>query len=75
MAFALESVRRVRLMSLVGDFATCIERSEGPITRRGNLSVVIPSHCSGLTFEAALERTLPRGFIMDSVGSDDVFER
>lgn len=82
-------VRRVRLMSLMGDFATCTERSEGPVTRRGNmfetrrpygplgahglsflvetgqgrararvpmLLFVIPSHCSGLTFEAALER-------------------
>ena len=138
MALALEPVRRVRLMSLVGDFATCTERSEGPVTRRGNmfemrrpyaplgahglsflvetgqgrararglfdflshghpdhfggldavvgrlrrararvpmLLFVIPSHCSGLTFEAALEQAFPRGFIMDSVGSDYVFER
>ena len=75
MALSLEPVRRVRLMSLVGDFATCTERSEGPVTRRGNMSVVIPSHCSGLTFEAALEQAFPRGFIMDSVGSDYVFER
>jgi hypothetical protein len=92
MAFALEPVRRVRLMSLVGDFATCTERSEGPVARRGNMFemrrpsaplgahglsflVVIPSHCSGLTFEAALEQAFPRGFIMDSVGSDYAFER
>lgn len=39
------------------------------------LLCVIPSHCSGLTFEAALEQAFPRGFIMDSVGSDYVFER
>ena len=38
-------------------------------------ALVIPSHCSGLTFEAALEQAFPRGFIMDSVGSDYVFER
>lgn len=138
MALLLEPVRRVRLMSLVGDFATCTERSEGPVTRRGNMfetrrpygplgahglsflvetvynaieltgerrvhavvggfhlcgaprariastvrdlrrlapRFVIPSHCSGLTFEAALEQAFPRGFIMDSVGSDYVFER
>jgi metal-dependent hydrolase (beta-lactamase superfamily II) len=163
MALALEPVRRVRLMSLMGDFATSTERSEGPVTRRGNmfatrqadaalgahglsflvetgrgrararglfdfglrsdaldqnldyfgtdvaslhalflshghpdhfggldavvarlrrararvpmLLFVIPSHCSGLTFEAALEQAFPRGFIMDSVGSDYVFER
>jgi len=37
MALSLEPVRRVRLMSLVGDFATCTERSEGPVTRRGNM--------------------------------------
>ena len=61
MALSLEPVRRVRLMSLVGDFAIC--------------TGVIPSHCSGLTFEAALEQAFPRGFIMDSVGSDYVFER
>ena len=90
MALSLEPVRRVRLMSLVGDFATCTERSEGPVTRRGNmfetrrpygplgahgLLFLVPSHCSGLTFEAALEQAFPRGFIMDSVGSDYVFER
>jgi 7,8-dihydropterin-6-yl-methyl-4-(beta-D-ribofuranosyl)aminobenzene 5'-phosphate synthase len=34
-----------------------------------------PRTCSGLTFEAALEQAFPRGFIMDSVGSDYVFER
>jgi hypothetical protein len=73
MTLSLEPVRRIRLMSLVGDFATCTERSEGPVTRRGNMFV--PSHCSGLTFEAALEQAFPRGFIMDSVGSDYVFER
>jgi hypothetical protein len=88
MALALEPVRRVRLMSLVGDFATCTERSEGPVTRRGNMFEMrrpyaplaahglSPSHCcSGLTFEAALEQAFPRGFITDSVGSDYVLER
>ena len=88
MAPALEPVRRVRLMSLVGDFATCTDRSEGPVTRRGNVLEMrrpyaplgapglSPSHCcSRLTFEAALEQAFPRGFITDSAGSDYVFER
>ncbi|PYM11710.1 MAG: hypothetical protein DMD81_26130 [Candidatus Rokuibacteriota bacterium] len=34
---ALEPVDRVRLTSLAGDFATCTERSRGPVRRRGNM--------------------------------------
>jgi len=30
---------------------------------------VIPSHCSGLEFEAALGQAFPRGFALDSVGT------
>ena len=87
MALALDPVRRVRLTSLTGDFATCTERGEGPVTGRGNMFEMrrpyasfgahglSPSHCSGLTCEAALEQAFSRGFIMDSVGSDYVFER
>jgi hypothetical protein len=30
---------------------------------------VIPSHCSGLEFEAALMRAFPRGCAIDSVGT------
>jgi len=33
----LEPVDRVRLTSLAGDFATCTERSRGPIRRLGNM--------------------------------------
>jgi 7,8-dihydropterin-6-yl-methyl-4-(beta-D-ribofuranosyl)aminobenzene 5'-phosphate synthase len=31
---------------------------------------IFPSHCSGLEFEAALQRAFPRGFILDSVGTE-----
>jgi 7,8-dihydropterin-6-yl-methyl-4-(beta-D-ribofuranosyl)aminobenzene 5'-phosphate synthase len=31
---------------------------------------VIPSHCSGLEFEAALREAFPRGFALDSVGTE-----
>ena len=31
---------------------------------------VIPSHCSGLEFEAALRQAFPRGFALDSVGTE-----
>jgi 7,8-dihydropterin-6-yl-methyl-4-(beta-D-ribofuranosyl)aminobenzene 5'-phosphate synthase len=37
MSLRLEPVRRVRLTSLAGDFASCTERSRGPILRRGNM--------------------------------------
>ena len=30
---------------------------------------MIPSHCSGLEFEAALGQAFPRGFALDSVGT------
>src|SRR5215468_11985836 len=33
----LEPVRAVRLLSLSGDFATCTERSVGPVRRLGNM--------------------------------------
>src|SRR5437899_8740560 len=33
----LEPVTRVRLTSLAGDFASCIERSQGPVRRLGNM--------------------------------------
>lgn len=33
----LEPVDRVRLLSLAGDFATCTERSQGPVRRLGNM--------------------------------------
>ena len=33
----LEAVDRVRLLSLAGDFATCTERSRGPVRRLGNM--------------------------------------
>jgi 7,8-dihydropterin-6-yl-methyl-4-(beta-D-ribofuranosyl)aminobenzene 5'-phosphate synthase len=31
---------------------------------------LFPSHCSGLEFEAALQRAFPRGFALDSVGTE-----
>lgn len=31
---------------------------------------IFPSHCSGLEFEAALQQAFPRGFILDSVGTE-----
>ena len=43
--------------------------------RRLKPRFIVPSHCSGLTFEGALEQAFPKGFILDSVGSDYVFER
>ena len=66
--------------ALVGGFHLCgASRARIASTirdlRRVAPRFVIPSHCSGLTFEAALEQAFPRGFIMDSVGSDYVFER
>jgi 7,8-dihydropterin-6-yl-methyl-4-(beta-D-ribofuranosyl)aminobenzene 5'-phosphate synthase len=35
---------------------------------------VVPSHCSGLEFEAALRATFPRGFAIDMVGTEYRFE-
>ncbi len=35
---------------------------------------VIPSHCSGLEFEAALREAFPRGFALDSVGTEYLWE-
>lgn len=37
MSLRLEPVRRVRLTSPAGDFASCIERSQGPVRRLGNM--------------------------------------
>ena len=34
---------------------------------------VIPSHCSGLEFEAALHEAFPRGFALDSVGTEYIW--
>src|SRR5207245_9278354 len=35
---------------------------------------LIPSHCSGLEFEAALKAAFPRGFALDMVGTEYRFE-
>jgi 7,8-dihydropterin-6-yl-methyl-4-(beta-D-ribofuranosyl)aminobenzene 5'-phosphate synthase len=77
---AIELTGERRVHALVGGFHLCgASRARIASTvrdlRRVAPRFVIPSHCSGLTFEAALERAFPRGFIMDSVGSDYVFER
>jgi 7,8-dihydropterin-6-yl-methyl-4-(beta-D-ribofuranosyl)aminobenzene 5'-phosphate synthase len=78
-----EAIRRTgvdRIHAIVGGFHLCgasarrIGATVRDLTRLGPRWIV-PSHCSGLTFEAALERAFPRGFILDSVGSDYVFER
>jgi 7,8-dihydropterin-6-yl-methyl-4-(beta-D-ribofuranosyl)aminobenzene 5'-phosphate synthase len=65
-------VRRVH--ALVGGFYLC-----GASSRRIEATIrdlrafsprwVIPSHCSGLEFEAALMRAFPRGCAIDSVGT------
>jgi hypothetical protein len=34
---------------------------------------VVPSHCSGLEFEAALRDAFPQGFALDSVGTEYVW--
>jgi len=77
---AIELTGERRVHALVGGFHLCgASRARIASTvrdlRRLAPRFVIPSHCSGLTFEAALEQAFPRGFIMDSVGSDYVFER
>lgn len=50
----LDSVRRVRITSLAGDFASCIERSRGPIRRLGNMFEtgrrIAPLGAHGLSF-------------------------
>ena len=37
MSLRLEPLTRVHLTSLAGDFASCIERSQGPVRRLGNM--------------------------------------
>ncbi len=60
---ALEPVRAVRLLSLSGDFATCTERSQGPVRRLGNMFETrrdtAPLGVHGLSFlvEVGGERT------------------
>jgi 7,8-dihydropterin-6-yl-methyl-4-(beta-D-ribofuranosyl)aminobenzene 5'-phosphate synthase len=63
-----------RIHALVGGFHLCHAparriratiRDLRPHTPRW----VVPSHCSGLEFEAALGEAFPRGFVLDSVGT------
>jgi len=68
-----------RLHAIVGGFHLCGASGRRIASTIRDLARfrprwVIPSHCSGLTFEAVLERAFPRGFVPDSVGSDYVFE-
>lgn len=63
-----------RVHALIGGFHLC-HASPGRIgatirdLRRHAPRWVIPSHCSGLEFEAALAQAFPRGFALDSVGT------
>jgi 7,8-dihydropterin-6-yl-methyl-4-(beta-D-ribofuranosyl)aminobenzene 5'-phosphate synthase len=71
-AVARTGVRRVH--ALVGGFHLCHappRRIDATIRdlRRYAPRWVIPSHCSGLEFEAALRQAFPRGFALDSVGT------
>jgi 7,8-dihydropterin-6-yl-methyl-4-(beta-D-ribofuranosyl)aminobenzene 5'-phosphate synthase len=72
-----EAVRQTgvpRVHALVGGFHLC-----GASRRRISATIrdlrpfsprwVIPSHCSGLEFEAALMQAFPRGCVVDSVGT------
>jgi 7,8-dihydropterin-6-yl-methyl-4-(beta-D-ribofuranosyl)aminobenzene 5'-phosphate synthase len=73
-----EAVRRTgvrRVLALVGGFHLC-----GATRRRISATIrdlrtfapryVIPSHCSGLEFEAALREAFPRGCALDMVGTE-----
>src|SRR5262245_6348490 len=70
MPVALEPVRALRLLSLSGDFATCTERSQGPVRRLGNMfetrRATAPLGVHGLSFllEVGAERT-PRRALFD----------
>jgi 7,8-dihydropterin-6-yl-methyl-4-(beta-D-ribofuranosyl)aminobenzene 5'-phosphate synthase len=72
-----EAVRRTgvsRVWALVGGFHLCNApprriRSTIRDLRAFAPRWVVPSHCSGLEFEAALAETFPRGFAVDSVGT------
>jgi 7,8-dihydropterin-6-yl-methyl-4-(beta-D-ribofuranosyl)aminobenzene 5'-phosphate synthase len=56
----LEPVESVRLTSLAGDFATCTERSRGPVRRLGNMfetrRATAPLGAHGLAFEVEVRR-------------------
>ena len=63
-----------RVHALVGGFHLCHASSRRIAAtirdlRRYAPRWVIPSHCSGLEFEAALRQAFPRGFALDSVGT------
>jgi 7,8-dihydropterin-6-yl-methyl-4-(beta-D-ribofuranosyl)aminobenzene 5'-phosphate synthase len=64
-----------RVHALVGGFHLCNApprriRSTVRDLRGHAPRWVIPSHCSGLEFEAALQQAFPRGFALDSVGTE-----
>lgn len=72
-AVAQTGVRRV--LALVGGFHLChAPRRRIAATIRDLRTFaprwVVPSHCSGLEFEAALAGAFPRGFALDSVGTE-----
>lgn len=68
-----------RLHALLGGFHLC-----GASPRRIRATIrdlsafspryVIPSHCSGLEFQAALRAAFPRGFALDMVGTEYRFD-
>jgi 7,8-dihydropterin-6-yl-methyl-4-(beta-D-ribofuranosyl)aminobenzene 5'-phosphate synthase len=75
-AIARTGVARVH--ALVGGFHLChapARRIRATIRdlRAHGPRWVVPSHCSGLEFEAALAQAFPRGFALDSVGTEYVW--
>ena len=72
---AVRQTRVRRVYALLGGFHLC---GASPRRIRATISdlktfsprYVIPSHCSGLEFEAALREAFPRGFALDMVGTE-----
>jgi 7,8-dihydropterin-6-yl-methyl-4-(beta-D-ribofuranosyl)aminobenzene 5'-phosphate synthase len=67
-----------RLHALVGGFHLCHAPARRIARTIRDLRAyrprwIVPSHCSGLEFEAALRQAFPRGFALDSVGTEYVW--
>lgn len=72
-AVAQTGVRRI--LALMGGFHLCNAPRRRIAATIRDLEAfaprwVVPSHCSGLEFEAALAGAFPRGFALDSVGTE-----
>jgi 7,8-dihydropterin-6-yl-methyl-4-(beta-D-ribofuranosyl)aminobenzene 5'-phosphate synthase len=75
---AVERTGVPRVHALVGGFHLCHAPARRIAATIRDLRAyrprwVVPSHCSGLEFEAALRRAFPRGFARDSVGTEYVW--